>query len=536
MSQAAPVANALPSGYVLNEYRIESVLGAGNFGLTYLATDGNLNLKVALKEYLPGDYAFRNEDSTVQPKAGEATETFQWGLQRFMDEAKTLASFRHPNIVRVMRFFEANKTGYMVMEFVEGKPLSGWITTRRPLSKQALLETVMPLLDGLEVIHKAGYLHRDVKPANVFMREDGGPVLLDFGSARQLAGGSQELTALVSPGYAPFEQYHTQGKQGPWSDLYALGGVMYWMATGNKPLESAARVREDHLPPASQVVGAQLYGAELLAAIDWALKSHENDRPQSVGDFRRALLSGQTAVAADAPTVRIDASSAPTLIVEQQPTTGMIGVAFSPELLGRIEADLTKDIGPIASAVVKLAAAKARDEAQLRLLVADEIKGLAQRAREEADAKSESVRKARIEAEDAARARAAAEATAEAELKARAETERKAREEAEAKAEAERKAQVEVEARAGAGTRELQEKARRAHEVVKVAEEAERNARREAEEATRARVEAEAIAGAQRKAREEAERKALKAGEEAAQAQAKVDALPEAKELDKRGK
>ncbi len=166
-------ANALPRGYALHEYRIESVLGAGGFGLTYLATDSNLSLKVALKEYLPSDFAARGEDSTVQPKSDDATESFQWDLRRFMDEAKTLASFRHPNIVRVMRFFEANRTGYMVMEFVEGEPLPDWIGPRRPLPQQALQALVSPLLDGLEVIHKAGFLHRDIKPANIFMREDG---------------------------------------------------------------------------------------------------------------------------------------------------------------------------------------------------------------------------------------------------------------------------------------------------------------------------------------------------------------------------
>ncbi len=223
---AAETANALPRGYALHEYHIESVLGAGGFGLTYLATDANLNLKVALKEYLPGDFAARAEDSTVQPKPGDAAESFQWGLQRFMDEAKTLASFRHPNIVRVMRFFEANKTGYMVMEFVEGKPLPEWIGPRRPLPQQSLQALAGPLLDGLAVIHKSGFLHRDIKPANIFMRDDGSPVLLDFGSARELKGGNQELTAVVSPGYAPLEQYHAHGKQGPWSDLYAFGGVM----------------------------------------------------------------------------------------------------------------------------------------------------------------------------------------------------------------------------------------------------------------------------------------------------------------------
>lgn len=366
------VANALPPGYALHEYRVESVLGAGGFGLTYLATDANLDLKVALKEYLPSEFAARAEDSSVQPKAGEAVESFQWGLQRFMDEARTLASFRHPNIVRVMRFFEANSTGYMVMEFVEGKSLPEWLGPRRPLPQPTLVALVTPLLDGLEVIHKAGYLHRDIKPANIFMREDGSPVLLDFGSARQLMGGNQELTAVVSPGYAPLEQYHSQGRQGPWSDLYAFGGVMYWMLTGNKPVEAAARVRQDILPPAAKAAGGRGYSPELLAAVDWALKPNEDERPQSVAEFRQRLRGGPAA--ADDRTVPL--ASAPTVLVKPGDgggMTGLTGVALDREQVKRIEADLARHIGPIAPVVTRNAARKALSIAALAEAVAGEI-------------------------------------------------------------------------------------------------------------------------------------------------------------------
>src|SRR5918995_230600 len=153
--------NPLPPGYALQEYRIEGLLGVGGFGLTYLALDGNLNLKVALKEYLPADIALRGPDQSLSPRSVECADTFGHGKQRFLDESRTLASFRHPNIVRVMRFFEANGTAYMVMEFVEGAALPDWIKTRRPLSEAQLAALIAPLLDGLEVVHKAGFLHRD---------------------------------------------------------------------------------------------------------------------------------------------------------------------------------------------------------------------------------------------------------------------------------------------------------------------------------------------------------------------------------------
>ena len=369
-------ANALPTGYSLHEYRIDSVLGAGGFGLTYLATDGNLNLKVAVKEYLPSAFAARGGDKTVQPKSsGDATESFEWGLRRFMDEARTLASFRHPNIVRVMRFFEANRTGYMVMEFVEGQALSEWAVARRPLLQTALLAIAGPLLDGLDVIHKSGYLHRDIKPANIFIRSDGTPVLLDFGSARELLGGNQELTSVVSPGYAPLEQYHAHGKQGPWSDLYSFGGVLYWVLTGSKPVEAAARVRQDLLVPAVTASDSRVYSNEFLAAVDWALKPNEDERPQSVADFKRALLGAAGGAQGDR-TLPLGTMAIPGATAQPPASsgmTGLTGIVLDREQVKRVETELARHIGPIATVVVRNAAKKALSIPALAELVAAEI-------------------------------------------------------------------------------------------------------------------------------------------------------------------
>jgi hypothetical protein len=365
MAAAADV--ALPRGYSLNEYRIDSTLGVGGFGLTYLATDSNLDLKVAIKEYLPGELATRCEDQSVLPKSADTTDSFKWGLSRFLDESRTLASFRHPNIVRVMRFFEANQTAYMVMEFVTGQALNDWVRVRRPLGERAVLAVAGPLLDGLEIVHRAGYIHRDIKPSNIFVRDDDSPVLLDFGSARQ-PGQSSVLTAIVTPGYAPLEQYHSHGNQGPWSDLYALGGVLYWMVTGNKPVEAAARIREDVLPPAVQVGDRVCYSQNLLAAIDWALSPNEEQRPRSVADFRTALAplgnaSGEETVRASEVTQR-----APTQVANMP-----AGVGFDRETLTRIEAELARHIGPIAAVVTKAAAKKAVTTAGLAETLAKEI-------------------------------------------------------------------------------------------------------------------------------------------------------------------
>src|SRR5262249_9182857 len=298
---------ALPKGYALHEYKIEQTLGIGGFGLTYLATDSNLHLKVAIKEYLPGDLAQRGDDQSVRPKAESTLDSFKWGLSRFLDESRTLASFRHPNIVRVLRFFEANLTAYMVMEFVSGQPLGERIRSRRPLEQSAVLAIAGPLLDGLDLIHRTGYLHRDIKPSNIFMREDGSPVLLDFGSARATSAGT-ELTAIVTPGDAPIEQDHPQGQQGPWSDPDALGGGEDWVITGHSPVEAVARVRQDMLPPATQAADRGRYAADLLTAIDWALTPHEERRPQSVAEFRSSLPGFSST--SDQKTIRVETSRA----------------------------------------------------------------------------------------------------------------------------------------------------------------------------------------------------------------------------------
>ncbi len=376
-------ANALPEGYRLHEYRIDQLLGAGGFGLTYLATDANLNLRVALKEYLPVDFATRLEDDTVQPKSSAAAETFQTGLKRFMDEARTLASFHHANIVRVMRFFEANQTGYMVMEFVDGMSLSNWVSARRPLSEEEVFRVVEPLLDGLEVIHQAGYLHRDIKPANIYVRADNTPVLLDFGSARHLLGAGRELTVIVSPGFAPIEQYHGNGKQGPWSDIYALAGVMYWMVTGAKPVDAVARVRSDDMPPAMRIA-ATYYGHPLLTTIDWALKPNEADRPQSVDVFRRSLkVAAECGPMGDTVmlTPTADTATMPIRSELVEPSTGFTGVVLDHAEVRRLENVLAEHLGPIATVVVRNAAKQARSVEVLAEAVSREITDDAERAR-----------------------------------------------------------------------------------------------------------------------------------------------------------
>jgi serine/threonine protein kinase len=292
-------AAVLPAGYRINEYEIERPLGGGGFGVTYLARDSNLNLPVAIKEYFPNDLATRGPNHTVRVRGaqGETNETYDWGLERFLDEARALATFRHPNIVRVLRYFRDNGTAYIVMEYESGQPLKRWVPQNAPLSQRAVLSILYPLLDGLDQVHKAGFLHRDIKPDNIYVRADGSPVLLDFGSARRVTT-NRDLTNIVSPGFAPFEQYHSHGNQGPWTDIYSIGAVMYWMVTGKKPMESASRVKTDSMMPASALAEARIFGDSLLRAIEWAMQSDESKRPADRGriphrHFRHRACAGR---------------------------------------------------------------------------------------------------------------------------------------------------------------------------------------------------------------------------------------------------
>jgi len=281
---------ALPAGYELDGYHIEAVLGAGGFGITYRAREVAIKRTVAIKEFLPAGVAMRGKDATtVRPiSAGEA-EVFEWGLERFRGEAETLVRFDHPNIVRVYRYFQANGTGYLVMQYVEGDSLHAILERAGTLGESEVREVLEPILDGLERVHAAGFLHRDIKPANIYIRSDGVPVLIDFGSARLALGEkSKSLTAIVSGGYAPFEQYSSTVKQGPWTDIYALGATLYRAVTGRAPPDAMDRIVEDEIVLARGAAGSG-YSDSLLDAIDAALAMKGEDRPQSIAAFRAML-------------------------------------------------------------------------------------------------------------------------------------------------------------------------------------------------------------------------------------------------------
>ncbi|HEY5603549.1 MAG TPA: serine/threonine-protein kinase [Gammaproteobacteria bacterium] len=319
--------DALPIGYSLHWYELLEVIGRGGYGLTYLAMDRNLQRKVAIKEYLPLDFACRDSTYTVHPITKNHKELFDWGLERFLVEARTLAKFNHPAIIRVVSVFEHNKTAYMIMEYEEGDDLAIAYMEKAPFNEEQLLDLFLPIIEGLALVHEAGFIHRDIKPSNVYLRHDGSPVLLDFGSARQTIGSrTRALTSLVTAGYAPFEQYNeSEDAQGAWTDIYGLGATLYFCMTGNKPADAMERGsallknKRDIYQPLSHMAGLP-YSEAFKLAIDHALMFHAEDRPQHALEWAQ-MLTGQIELAPLPISEEVEASTPAAKEITRPPVT-----------------------------------------------------------------------------------------------------------------------------------------------------------------------------------------------------------------------
>lgn len=295
-NQEFPAGQNLAAGTILqNKYLIGRVLGQGGFGITYLAWDMDLNIKLAIKEYLPRDFATRSLGETeVSLYTGDSRRFFEEGRDKFLEEARTLARFEeHPNIVSVRDFFRENKTAYFVMSYIEGVTVKEYVKQAGDkLDYSTALAIMMPVMDALAEVHSAGILHRDISPDNIFITDKGVVKLLDFGAARQAVGEhSKSLSVVLKPGYAPEEQYRSKGHQGPWTDVYAVGATVYRMITGVVPPDSLDRLAREELIPPSRLGVALPPAGE--AALLKALAVLANDRFQNIREFQQALTTGQ---------------------------------------------------------------------------------------------------------------------------------------------------------------------------------------------------------------------------------------------------
>ena len=283
---------ALPAGYQLQDYEIRKVLSSGGFSFVYLARDKDKKT-VAIKEYLPTSIAVRADGAIVLPNPDDVA-LFRHGLKCFFDEGLSLAKIDHKNIVRVINFFRENETVYMVMQYERGKSLQDYILGQNELVSEQFIRRVFgELSNGLREVHTQKLLHLDIKPANIYIRLDGSPVLLDFGSARQALSENQaKIAPSYTPGFASPEQYYDRKLLGPWSDIYSIGATMYSCLTRTSPLAANQRIKNDLLVPTVKL-GKGIYSQNLLAIIDKCLSLDYLARPQSVFSLQKALLESQ---------------------------------------------------------------------------------------------------------------------------------------------------------------------------------------------------------------------------------------------------
>ena len=284
-------ANCLPIGTRVSDFEIIGLIGEGGFGIVYLAKDVSLDRIIALKEFMPAAFAGRIDGIRVAVRAANHSATFDAGLKSFINEAKMLAKFAHPALLEVFRFWEGNGTAYMAMRLYKGETLRQRLSgADRAFSEDDIAQTMGPIFDALEMLHREQVFHRDIAPDNI-MLTDGRSVLLDFGAARRIIGdGTQALTTVLKPGYAPIEQYSDDGtmKQGAWTDVYALGGVLYHMATGKAPIQAVSRMLTDPLLSIREATG-EAFSANFSDAVRTAMSVHVDNRFRSVTEFREAL-------------------------------------------------------------------------------------------------------------------------------------------------------------------------------------------------------------------------------------------------------
>lgn len=581
----------LPAGTRLRNYELLSVLGHGGFGITYYAKDTTLGREVAVKEYLPTTLALRENGSTVVPRSTQFAEDFIWGRERFLEEARILATLEGaPAVVRVYDFLEANGTAYMIMGLARGDTLEQRVKRDGKLPPAIVMRMLDRLLDGLDAVHKTGFLHRDVKPANIILDANNNPTLIDFGASRSsMADRTAAMTAIFTPRYAAAEQL-TSDKQGPWTDIYGLSATLYHAITGKPPPSSLERALNDAYEPLAKL-SPEGYAPGVLQGIDVGLTVRAKDRPQSIAEWRDTLSSTGEQVSDETvferpkprpkpkpapppvspptnrrppPVVAAAASAAASFAAGLGSASAQAFASFKLAFAGMnrialyggaVAAILAGVAGgylifppppaplpaPVQDAVSDAAKAeaeakrKAEAEAQQRAEAETKQKAEAEaeaRQKAEADARQRAEAEAKLKAESEARQRAEAEAKQRADAEARQKADADARLRAEA--EARRRAETEAKQKAEAEAKQRADAEAKQKAETEAKQKADAEARQKADAEAKQRAEAEARqkaeADARQRAEAEAKRKAEAEAKQKADAEAKQKADAEAKQ------
>ena len=358
---APPVtaSSAMPPGTRLGEFEITGVVGEGGFGIVYSARDSSLDRIVAIKEYLPSAFAGRTVSGTVQVRSEEHSKTFNAGLSSFINEARMLAKFSHPGLVEVFRFWEANGTAYMAMRYYRGVTLREMLRTNPQIAtEQWLCETLDPILLALQELHNERCYHRDIAPDNILVLPNGRSVLMDFGAARRIIGGmTRALTTVLKPGYAPIEQYSDDGsmQQGAWTDIYAVGGLLYHAMTGKVPVQAISRMMNDPLKPVAIAARGE-YSVNLCNVVMKCLAVMPENRYQTIDELREALGWVTTPVSSTVIFQRTGYVTPPQTAAAQRPVTADTHV---PLPLGAPSPANLSSLDPMASVGVRPDAADA---------------------------------------------------------------------------------------------------------------------------------------------------------------------------------
>jgi Protein kinase domain len=367
-------AHVLPSGSLIDIYRIERLLSSGPLGLTYLATDSQFGAKVTVREFLPIALAYRNDQGRIAPLFDDAAEMAA-AVHRFIEESRAFGAIHHPNVLRVVRLFEANGSAYLVTEYEPGLTLAAWVEARGKPKPATIANWLAILADALEALHAGRVIHCGVQPGRIRIRGDSTPVLLDSGPSHP--AGSDPFRAaplMVSAGFAPLEQYWSNGPRGPWTDIYALAAVGYWLISGDRPVESPARVAGVAMTRIAEHPQRGKFEPALLAAIDAALVLEPGARPQSAIEWRR-----QFAADLHTETGNFSVRAAPATPAPVIPARAA-GWRPSKDRLEAVRADLALVLGPIATLIVKQASERASDWSAFCQLIAEDIPDAAARS------------------------------------------------------------------------------------------------------------------------------------------------------------